>query len=90
MTHPIEHIRKLCQDFLAGTISARMFSDRVENYWNFGDWGTEFEQSEKARIKSLFDVVVLYSEFEQDNYPGYKNEDEVKLAALHFLCKCAN
>ena len=82
---PVMFVQSLAQQFLSAQLTARQFCDSVENFWNFGDWVKPFSDEDRSKIKALFDIVVWYSEFENDSYPSYKTKEEVAEAALRFL-----
>lgn len=82
---PVVFVQLLAQQFLSAQLTARQFCDGVENFWNFGDWVKPYSDEDKSNIKTLFDVVVWYSEFETETYPKYKTEKGVMEATERFL-----
>lgn len=66
-----------------GEMSAKDFSSIVEREWNFGDERATLSENERAAVRSLFDVVVYYSEFreERERIPIYRDEEDVLTAA---------
>ncbi len=85
MSLPVQYISSLCRKFRNGELSAREFSNLVEEFWNFGDWEEPYSKEDRVAVEKLFDVVVWYSEFEHDVYPKYRSAADVRKAADEFL-----
>jgi hypothetical protein len=77
-------LRKLLDDFLGGKLATETFCRDVEVAYNEAIDVRTLTEVEQPIFKKLFDVVVWYSPFpdEQEQIPGYRNEEQVQHAAL--------
>jgi len=71
------------QDFLTGRLQVSEFTSTFETWWNFHADKTSFEPAARAALIRLFDIVALYTPFDEDrtSYPGYTTAADVLDAA---------
>jgi Bacterial self-protective colicin-like immunity len=77
----IEYLTKIINELDSGKISIGEFCARYETAYNFNkDFYSVGKEVSKV-LESLFDVVVLYSPFNEEieKIPNYRNEDQVRL-----------
>jgi hypothetical protein len=78
-----ELLRKLLDDFLTGKLKAETFCRDVINAYNEAIDDSALTPAEQRIFENLFDQVAWFSPFPPETweYPGYKDENEIRVAA---------
>lgn len=79
----ISKVRVLLSSLLDGSLGAEDFCRQYENFWNFELNEDDVPEDLTGALRTLFEEVVLFSPFprEEWEYPGYRDEIEIRQAA---------
>jgi hypothetical protein len=78
-----ELLRRLLYDFLSEKLKAETFCRDVVNAYNEAIDDSALSPAEQPIFEELFHEVARFSPFQRETweYPGYKDEDEIRVAA---------
>jgi hypothetical protein len=82
-----DRLIKLLQEFSAQVLSVTQFCEAYERAYNLEINKSELTPAERATFQQLFDEVVYYSPYEDDrvNYPGYRDDGQIRHAAARAM-----